>query len=107
MGGVPTSGLGTVTGHSIKWTGLFGASCSYGFGVSISAAGGLPRNDGDITFFMNDVACTEWGAKGAIWKDCGASRRTKMIGEPDAGNPHVRFDEGRQETCVRVARLSP
>jgi hypothetical protein len=30
-----------------------------------------------------------------------------MIGEPDAGNPHVRFDEGRQETCVRVARLSP
>ncbi len=23
-----------------------------------------------------------------------------MIGEPDAGNPHVRFDEGRQETCV-------
>jgi len=35
------------------------------------------------------------------------SRRTKMIGEPDAGNPHVRFDEGRQETCVRAARLSP
>ena len=30
-----------------------------------------------------------------------------MIGEPDAGNPHVRFDEGRQETYVRVARLSP
>jgi hypothetical protein len=30
-----------------------------------------------------------------------------MIGEPDAGNPHVRFDEGRQETCVRAARLSP
>jgi hypothetical protein len=23
------------------------------------------------------------------------------------GNPHVRFDEGRQETCVRAARLSP
>jgi hypothetical protein len=23
----------------------------------------------------------------------------KMIGEPDAGNPHVRFDEGVQETC--------
>jgi hypothetical protein len=22
----------------------------------------------------------------------------KMIGEPDAGNPHVRFDEGVQET---------
>src|SRR5579863_4558905 len=35
------------------------------------------------------------------------SCRTKMIGEPDAGNPHVRFDEGRQETCVRAARLSP
>src|ERR1700693_3837966 len=27
------------------------------------------------------------------------SRRTKMIGEPDAGKPHVRFDEGVQETC--------
>ena len=37
----------------------------------------------------------------------GASRGKKMIGEPDAGNPHVRFDEGRQETCVRAARLSP
>jgi hypothetical protein len=22
-----------------------------------------------------------------------------MIGEPDAGKPHVRFDEGVQETC--------
>src|SRR5580704_17683801 len=31
----------------------------------------------------------------------------RLIGEPDAGNPHVRFDEGKQETCVRVARLSP
>ena len=30
-----------------------------------------------------------------------------MIGEPDAGKPHVRFDEGRPETCVRAARLSP
>ena len=30
-----------------------------------------------------------------------------MIGEPDAGNLHVRFDEGMQETCVRVARLRP
>ena len=30
-----------------------------------------------------------------------------MIGEPDAGKPPVRFDEGRQETCVRAARLSP
>jgi len=30
-----------------------------------------------------------------------------MIGEPDAGNPHVRFDEGTQETCVLAARLSP
>jgi hypothetical protein len=25
-----------------------------------------------------------------------------MIGEPVAGNPHARFDEGRQETCVRA-----
>src|SRR3954453_18613112 len=31
----------------------------------------------------------------------------KMTGEPDAGNPQVRFDEGMQETCVRVARLRP
>jgi hypothetical protein len=23
-----------------------------------------------------------------------------MIGEPDAGKPHVRFDEGVQETCA-------
>jgi hypothetical protein len=30
-----------------------------------------------------------------------------MIGEPDAGNLHVRFDEGRQETCGNAARLSP
>ncbi|MFN6163024.1 MAG: hypothetical protein ACK5AC_11700 [Planctomycetota bacterium] len=26
---------------------------------------------------------------------------TKVIGEPDAGKPHVRFDEGMQETCLR------
>jgi hypothetical protein len=38
---------------------------------------------------------------------CGARHRTKMIGEPDAGNPHVRFDEGVQETCDRVTRLCP
>lgn len=30
-----------------------------------------------------------------------------MIGEPDAGNLQVRFDEGMQETCVCVARLRP
>lgn len=30
-----------------------------------------------------------------------------MIGEPDAGNPHVRFDEGVQETCDTVTRLRP
>ena len=30
-----------------------------------------------------------------------------MIGEPDAGKPPVRFDEGMQETCVRAARLRP
>jgi hypothetical protein len=29
-----------------------------------------------------------------------------VVGEPDAGNPHVRFDEGVQETCARrAARL--
>ena len=27
-----------------------------------------------------------------------------MIGEPDAGNPHVRFDEGVQETCDLTRR---
>jgi RNA-directed DNA polymerase len=30
-----------------------------------------------------------------------------MVGEPDAGNPHVRFDEGTQETYNYVARLRP
>ena len=39
--------------------------------------------------------------------DYGASRRKKMIGEPDAGKPHVRFDEGVQETCDIAARLRP
>jgi hypothetical protein len=30
-----------------------------------------------------------------------------MIGEPDAGNPHVQFDEGVQKTCGSVTRLCP
>ena len=30
-----------------------------------------------------------------------------MIGEPDAGKPHVRFDEGVQETGGDVPRLRP
>jgi hypothetical protein len=30
-----------------------------------------------------------------------------MIGEPDARKPHVRFDEGVQETCDSAARLRP
>jgi hypothetical protein len=30
-----------------------------------------------------------------------------MIGEPDAGNPPVRFDEGMQETDRDVPRLRP
>jgi len=30
-----------------------------------------------------------------------------MIGEPDAGKPHVRFDEGVLETCGNVTRLCP
>jgi hypothetical protein len=30
-----------------------------------------------------------------------------MIGEPDAGNPPVRFDEGVQETCDLATRLCP
>jgi len=30
-----------------------------------------------------------------------------MIGEPDAGKPPVRFDEGVQETCGIVTRLCP
>jgi hypothetical protein len=30
-----------------------------------------------------------------------------MIGEPDAGNLHVRFDEGTQETDGNVPRLRP
>jgi hypothetical protein len=30
-----------------------------------------------------------------------------MVGELDAGNPHVQFDEGAQETCDNAARLCP
>jgi hypothetical protein len=30
-----------------------------------------------------------------------------MIGEPDAGNPQVRFDERMQETGGNVPRLRP
>lgn len=30
-----------------------------------------------------------------------------MIGEPDAGKLHVRFDEGAQETCDIATRLCP
>jgi hypothetical protein len=30
-----------------------------------------------------------------------------MIGEPDAGKLHVRFDEGTQETCDIATRLCP
>ena len=36
-----------------------------------------------------------------------ASRRKKMIGEPDAGNLQVRFDEGTQETGRNGPRLRP
>jgi len=30
-----------------------------------------------------------------------------MVGELDAGDPHVQFDEGAQETCDIAARLCP
>ena len=30
-----------------------------------------------------------------------------MAGELDAGNPHVQFDEGAQETCDSATRLCP
>ncbi len=30
-----------------------------------------------------------------------------MVGELDAGNPHVQFDEGAQETCDIATRLCP
>src|SRR5437879_1624579 len=30
-----------------------------------------------------------------------------MVGELDAGNPHVQFDEGALETCDSVTRLRP
>jgi hypothetical protein len=42
-----------------------------------------------------------------VAKPYGARCRKKMAGEPDAGNPHVRFDEGVQETCSSVTRLCP
>src|SRR3954447_10885290 len=107
MGGVRISGLATAIGYSIRWTGRCGANCNYGFDASISVPGGLRRNDGAITFFMAAVGCIEWWVRGAIWKACGARRRLKMIGEPYVGKPQVRFDEGMQETCVRVARMRP
>ncbi len=30
-----------------------------------------------------------------------------MVGELDAGNPHVQFDEGALETCENATRLRP
>ena len=54
------SGSATVTGHSIRWTGRFAASCSCGCGESISALGELLRSDGDINFSMNGVGFLEW-----------------------------------------------
>ncbi len=30
-----------------------------------------------------------------------------MVGELDAGNPHVQFDEGALETCDNATRLCP
>src|SRR5450631_1915310 len=39
-------GSATATGHSIRWTGLSETNCSYGFGASIGAPGGLLRSDG-------------------------------------------------------------
>ena len=35
-----------------------------------------------------------------IWKGCDARHQKKTIGEPDAGNPPVRFDEGTQDAAV-------
>src|SRR4029077_7632257 len=107
MGGVRTFGSATATGRFTKWTGRCGARCSYGSGASISVRGERLGEGGTTMSFMKDVGCIGWGGKGVIWTGYGARRRKKMIGEPDAGNPHVRFDEGRQETCVRAARLSP
>src|SRR5437762_3107885 len=44
---------------------------------------------------------TEWPSKRAH------AAEGEMIGELDAGNPPVRFDEGVQETCGDAARLCP
>ncbi len=59
----PIFASATATGHSTRWTGLFGANCSYGSGVSTNAPGGLLRNDGDISSFMTDAGCIEWWGK--------------------------------------------
>ena len=48
---------------------------------------------------MNDVASTEWQGRSAICQISIASDRKKVVGELDAGKPHVQFDEGAQETC--------
>ena len=52
--------LATAIGHSIRWTGPSGENRSCSSDVSTSAAGGLLRNDGGITFSMTDVGYIKW-----------------------------------------------
>src|ERR1700683_2983347 len=107
MGGVRTFGSATATGRFTRSIGRYGAKCSYGSGANIDVLGERLVRGGTTMSFMNAADCIGWWGRGVIWKGWGGRPREKMIGEPDAGNPHVRFDEGRQETCVRAARLSP
>ena len=45
-----------------------------------------------------DVGCIGWSGRSATCRACGACGRKKVVGELDAGNPRVQFDEGMQET---------
>src|SRR5580704_17200866 len=69
------------------------ADCSEAMGISLSS------------WPMSAVSNGRQGEpSGRIASAC---RRKKMIGELDAGNPHVQFDEGAQGTCDIAVRQCP
>jgi len=51
-----------------------------------------PRGPSSVSFKVHSCA---WRTR----QQC-ARRRKKTVGEPDAGNPHVRFDEGALERAT-------
>lgn len=48
------------------------------------------------------------GGEGELpaWSEAHAAGK-KMVGQPDPGVPHIRFEEGAQEMCDRAMRLCP